>query len=87
MQILSYSSVETFILNLVVEMFPLSTHNICFGWEKRKLFLIKGWYLEAWSQPYHDKFIKYYCDINPYIIMKKESLQAYEEFVKLNLSD
>ena len=43
MSIFSYSSVLTYVLvaqkNRFIEMVPLSTHNICLGWEIRKLNL------------------------------------------------
>ena len=44
MQIFSYPSVLTYVLgaqkNHIIETVLLSTHNICFGWEIRKLFFL-----------------------------------------------
>ena len=41
MQIFSYPSVLTYVLgaqkNHLIEVFFLSAHNICFGWEIRKI--------------------------------------------------
>ena len=52
--IFSYQSVYTFVLgsqkNCLIDTVLLSTHNICFGWETRKLiFDYTLFYLEAWK--------------------------------------
>ena len=46
----SYPSVPTFVLgaqkNHLIEMVLLSTHNICFGWEIRKLVFNEAWNMQ-----------------------------------------
>ena len=48
----SYPSVLTFVLgaqkNRLIETVLLSTHNICYSCEIRKLFFITHFYLDAW---------------------------------------
>ena len=59
MWIFSYPQVLIVVLgalkNRLIEMVLLSTHNICFGWEIRKSFLITHCYLEAWFNTFSNE--------------------------------